>query len=306
MENFERVTFNPASEAEWLSLRHMDVTSTQVPALFNASPYLTFFECWHHHAGLLESTFEKNERVVWGNRLEDAIAKGIAEDNGWQIRRAKEYMRIPALKLGSSFDFEIMGQDALLEIKNVDSLQFKENWVVENGELTEAPPSIEFQAQTQLLVSGKKEVYIGALVGGNKVQLLKRTPDPALIGPIVDRVKFFWDTITVGKPPMPDFERDGETIKRLFGYASEKVFEVGDDDWFSAQVARYQEASALEKQAEAVKTEVRFNILSRIGDASKAVGSFGTISAGMVKGGERRYTVEPYRQFRIFPSKKKK
>ncbi len=34
----ERVTLIPANEADWLAMREQDVTSTEVAALFGASP----------------------------------------------------------------------------------------------------------------------------------------------------------------------------------------------------------------------------------------------------------------------------
>ena len=98
-----------ASEAEWLALRERDVTSTETAALFGCSPYLTEYELWHRKTGQLPVEFEVNQRMVWGNRLESAIAMGIAEDFGLIVEPFKVYMRIPELRMGSSFDFKIIG-----------------------------------------------------------------------------------------------------------------------------------------------------------------------------------------------------
>src|SRR3990172_11795006 len=118
-------TIKPKNEAEWLSLRMKDITSTEISALFGISPYSTEFELWHRKKNKLYVDFEETERMTWGLRLQNAIAKGIAEDQGWKVRRMNEYIRIPELRIGASFDFSIEGKDiepGILEIKNVDSL----------------------------------------------------------------------------------------------------------------------------------------------------------------------------------------
>ncbi len=113
------VSILPKNETHWLEMRAQDITSTEISALFGISPYMTLFETWHRHKGNIVSSFEENERSTWGLRLQDSIAKGIAEDEGWKIRRMDEYMRNEKLRAGSSFDFDINGKE-LLEIKNVD------------------------------------------------------------------------------------------------------------------------------------------------------------------------------------------
>jgi len=128
-------TIIPANESEWLALRTKDITSTDVAALFGLSPYCTLFELWHRKKNLTSVDFEATEWVKWGQRLQDSIAAGVAEDNGWVIRRMSEYVRIPELRIGASFDFSIETEyerpsetfeKGLLEIKNVDSLAFRD------------------------------------------------------------------------------------------------------------------------------------------------------------------------------------
>ncbi|MCK5561232.1 MAG: YqaJ viral recombinase family protein, partial [Thermoplasmata archaeon] len=160
-----RQIINPSNEKEWLELRTQDITSTEIGALFGISPYVTEYELWHRKKNQTIVDFEENERMKWGTLLQDSIAAGIAEEQGWQIRRMDEYIRGSELRLGSSFDFSIEPDEAnkdkaLLEIKNVDSLIFKQQWLKneETGKL-EAPLHIEIQVQHQLLVSGRQYAY---------------------------------------------------------------------------------------------------------------------------------------------------
>jgi len=80
---------NPPDEKSWLALRKNDITSTESPALFGLSPYSTLFELYHTKRGV-EAGFPDNDRITWGQRLQDVIAAGIAADQGWTVRRMDE------------------------------------------------------------------------------------------------------------------------------------------------------------------------------------------------------------------------
>lgn len=303
----DRKTITPKNHEHWLELRKQDITSTAVAALFGLSPYLTHFELWHQVRGNYESDFNENERVKWGNRLEPAIAEGIAEDQGWVVRPFKDYMRIPSLKIGSSFDYLIDMPEkpkAILEIKNVDSLVFKDKWVIENGVVFEAPAHIELQAQVQTLVSGIDDAYIGALVGGNNVQLLKRQSVTEIHGEIIKRVSDFWESIEKGIEPNPNFEQDADFISKLYGYTEPGSIIEADEDIVRACHA-YKEASDLEKKAKKAKNAAKAEILTMMKSAEKVQGAV-KVSTWLVPEVEINTVREPYRGFRVTIPKEKK
>lgn len=303
----------PKDEESWLALRTHDITSTDVAALFGISPYLTSFELWHRKKSGSIVTLAVNERMKWGTRLQDAIAEGIAEDQSWIVRRMVEYVRNNILRIGSSFDFSIENVtppnpeldplNGLLEIKNVDSLAFKEGWIVE-GEDVQAPAHIELQVQHQLLVSGRKEAFIGALVGGNKVVLIRRAPDLSVAEAIIDRVSDFWKSIEAGVAPAPNFQKDSDFIASLYNFAEPgKVFDARGNEHLEALMARYKEAQHLEKGAGMDKDSVKAEILMTIGDCEKVLGDSFTISAGVIGECPVSYLRKAYRGFK--PSFKK-
>jgi putative phage-type endonuclease len=144
------------SEKQWLAERAKDVTSTEVSALFGLSPYLTEFELFHQKRDGVTVKFEPNERMKWGNRLESAIAHGAAEDMGWDIAKFNVYMRDQAARIGSSFDFEIKSSangPGILEIKNVDWVQYQKSWIDDGNGNIEAPEHIELQVQHQMEIA---------------------------------------------------------------------------------------------------------------------------------------------------------
>lgn len=276
-----RETITPLTIKEWLQLRVRDLTSTDISALYGCSPYMTNFELWHRKKKAEVVEIDENERMKWGNRLENAIAKGISEDEGWKIRRMKEYVRLPDTRLGSSFDFAV-GKTAILEIKNVDALAYREGWIVDKGNV-EAPPHIELQAQHQLLVSGRKTITIGALVGGNKVVLIKREADEKIAQSILRKAAEFWTSIEKNEEPSPQYEIDADYICEMYKYAEPgKVLDATDRKDITDLAAEYSVCGKVQGDARKKQAAIKAMILVAIGDYEKVMGDMFTISAGMV------------------------
>jgi putative phage-type endonuclease len=297
---------SPEDKQAWLVHRSHDVTSTEVSALFGCSPYMTKFELWHRKKNGLVVEIEENTRMKWGTRLQDAIALGIAEDQGWNVRRMMRYLRFPELRAGSSFDFEIVKADSVLEIKNVDSLAFRDGWLVEEGEV-EAPPHIELQVQHQMFVAKKSRAYIGALVGGNDIHLLPRQANAGIHAAIEEEVQKFWLSIEANEPPAPDFVQDAAFICQLYGYAEAgKVIEVGHLPDLMNLAERYRATSEEIKKLEGEKEGLKAQILMQLGEAEKATSPSFSISAGMIAGTKVEFERKPYRNFRINWKKTKK
>ena len=106
----------PENEEAWLEMRLLDVTSTEISALFGCCPYLSKWELWHNKKDRTSNEFKENKRMKWGNRLEPAIAYGVAEDLGVKIKPMNEYIRLTDIRAGSSFDFQIE-DDGILEVQ---------------------------------------------------------------------------------------------------------------------------------------------------------------------------------------------
>lgn len=203
----ERIVIPYTTEEEWLNNRLNDLTSSDIPVLFGVG-YKNYDVLLAEKELKTKLPFESNERIDWGVALQDAIANEFARQNQWNIRKKTEYIRIPELRLGSSFDFECSTEDEedgeeylnkfLLEVKNVDSLEYKNKWITTGFEI-EATPYIELQVQHQLLVSGLQVAYIGALIGGNKGVLLRREANPKIQKAILKRASDFWNEIDNAK-----------------------------------------------------------------------------------------------------------
>lgn len=230
--------------------------------------------------------FEETVRTKVGKRLETGIAEYFAEDNGWKIRPMTEYYQHVGLRMGSSFDFAIVspetGEDiAILEIKNVDSLVFKNDWL-DGPDGIEAAPHIELQGQQQMALSGIKKLYFGVLVGGNTPRLIERSLNESIVAKMKSKVAEFWTSIEENKPPPPDFRRDARFIASIYSHAEPGSVFDGQGDADLAQLAEgYRYACEQEKAAKLMKDTAKAQILMKIGTAEKALGAGFTVSAGV-------------------------
>jgi putative phage-type endonuclease len=272
------------TEDAWLAARKLDVTSTESAALFGMSPYTTHFELWHAKRSGLAREFKTNERMQWGNRLEAAIAHGIAEEQGWEIKPLKEYMRDPDARLGSSFDFVItsLGEPVHLEIKNVDYLAFRDGWIEHDDGSIEAPEHIEMQVQHQMAVSGFKRAYIGAFIAGNRGVVIERERDEDVIRAIRAKVAAFWRTVDAGDEPAAIMPGDAEAVIRLNQYAQPgKMVDASGDANIALLVTNYKRAAQDEKDAAEDKEVAKALLFEAIGDAEKVLLDGWTISASL-------------------------
>ena len=299
----------PESKEAWLQARTKDITSTEISALFGFSPYITEFEIFHQKKSGTVVTIKEHERLRWGTALQDAIAAEIAKEQDWTIRRMDEYMRDTDLRAGASFDFSIeqtgIGTNegtltlGLLEIKNVDSLAFRDGWTEDDAGNIEAPLHIEIQVQHQLMVSGRAFAYLGALVGGNRLVLIKRDRNEAVINSIKQKIQAFWASIESNTPPKPNFERDAKFISSLYNYADPgKLLDVRENEDFMNMAREHKRLGDIAKDAETKREALKAQMLMVIGDAEKIEGGEFSISAGIIGECEVAYTRKAYRNFK--------
>jgi predicted phage-related endonuclease len=302
-----RETLAYTTEAQWLEARKLDVTSTEAASLFNAGAYIkTVYELYHLKAGLLpEQDFIGNERTRWGNRLEDAIARGVAEDLGLVVEPFKVYMRLPEVRMGSSFDFKVVGLvdgaeenaaremfrdhgPGVLEVKNVDGLQFKRGWL-DDGENIEAPVHIEFQVQHQLEVADLGWAIIAPLVGGNTPKPILRLRDHAVGAEIRARVADVWARIARQDAPAPDFTKDGDTIAQVYRDNDGSAVDLSGNFRLGELCRAYKKAGEAEKAAKEAKDAAKAEILTIVQHAKSITAPGFNISAGTNKESFRAY-----------------
>lgn len=280
-------TIKIESHEQWLKDRSKDITSTEIAALYGLSPYLSEFELYHNKKDNVIVRIQPNERMRWGTRLESAIAYGAAEDQGWDISKLNVYMRDTEARIGSSFDFKINSTSngaGIMEIKNVDRLQYMKSWVDDGEGNIEAPEHIELQIQHQMEVSGYEWTALVALVGGNEQKIILRNRDREIGKDIRQRVAAFWERVQNNTAPSPDYTVDAEFIIKQLRADSEPNLVLESNADLDQLIEQYNFLSGSIKSQTALKDATKAQILERIGKASKVISPLGTISCGAVKG----------------------
>ena len=278
----------------WLENRLLDVTSTEVSALFNLNPYMTEFELYHQKREKIVINIDDNERMAWGRRLEDSIAREFAARNKFKVESFDVYMRNPETRMGSSFDYKITSEKEpmILEIKNVDAMQYRSKWIEHDEQTIEPPEHIGLQLQHQLEITGYNVGYIVALVGGNTMKVVRSERDPRIGKLLRGKVENFWERIKLGVPPDVDYTRDAQYImKNLCNQADAGVTLEADeemdrlvDDYYAIN----KEYVSLGKTKDSIKAQ----ILERSQNASKIVSKYGTINCGMTRGSQGKFITE--------------
>ena len=272
MSELKRESRKFESREAWIDFRKDFVTSTEVAALFGLSSWGTPFKLWHEKRGDLTPEFKDTKRMQWGQRMEAVIAAIVSEEIQSEVVLKDDFGFLPEHKLGASYDYEteINGIKTIVEIKNVDSLIFRDKFISEGNVLLEASLDIEFQMQTQLLVSGYPQVLLAVFVGGNRLFLLRREPDEIVQAKILKKVRQFWDD---PESPEPDFEKDLPSLQGLFE-DGDAEFQATEEEMSKLEdlMCAYVELGEIAKNASGGKDAVKGELLYRTKGAMKVIG----------------------------------
>ncbi len=304
------IAYPITDKQSWLENRLLDVTSTEVSALFGLSPYKTKYELYNEKKDKVVINIEDNQRMAWGRRLEDSIAHGCADMMGWKVEQFDLYMSDPDLRMGSSFDYKITSEKELgiLEVKNVDRLAFLKSWIEHDDGTVEAPPHIELQLHHQMAVANINWGCICALVGGNELKTVILKRNPKIEEEIKSRIKEFWQLVKSGTPPEIDFNRDSTYIIRN-STAQDDLGMVADED-VEKIIDQYVTLNRSIKDDEKERDKLKAQIFERSQGASKIISKYGNVNCGMTKGSKGKLITQemvgtyingrnPYRQLRI-------
>ena len=281
----KRESYPITDKQSWLENRLLDVTSTEVSALFNLNPYMTEFELYHQKREKIVINIDDNERMMWGRNLEDSIALGFAEKYKMKVEQFDVYMRNPETRMGSSFDYKITSEKEpmILEIKNVDAMQYRSKWIEHDEENIEPPEHIALQLQHQLEITGYNVGYIVALVGGNTMKVVRSERDPRIGKLLRGKVENFWERIKLGVPPDVDYTRDAQYIMKNLCNQADAGTVLEADENMDKLIDDYNAVNREYVSIGKMRDQIKAQILERSNNASKIVSVNGTISCGMSK-----------------------
>lgn len=263
-----------------LAFRANVVGASEVAALFGVHPWLTEFELWHRKNGTIDTPdFGGNERVEWGIRLEPAIIEAAKDRYGYTDR--EQVKRLDnGNGLGGHPDRRVMCPQrgpGILEVKMVD-------WLVRKGWGDEPPANYLLQSQTYQGLDGVMWGDVIVLVGGNSLERFQYNFRPVIFADIEARVSRFWASVRDGKPPKPDFARDGKTLVDVIGAPDDTMADLRADNFADQLAAEWLQAKADAKEAELRAEVAKCELMMKIGAAGSALLNNYRIGANETKG----------------------
>lgn len=266
-----------ADEATWLEWRKGYITSTEAASLFGLQmPSMpTAFELYHQKITKeIEPSNDVNARMIWGRRLEDVIARGIAEDEGWTITPMNMFAADDDAKMAASYDFEGECPERgkfNLEIKTISYRDYVAKFIEDDEtDFIEAPAYYEVQVQCQMELDRRHELSCIAvfIMDTREYKLLWRKRDAHMGAKIKAKIKHFWHS---GEVPTPDLEKDSDLLARMQrANSNDKSFNAMEHEEFDVWARTYIDANSRIKAAESDKKISRSKMLLAMEDCNTA------------------------------------
>ena len=285
------------NEAEWLAIREMNIGGSEAAALFSnwsldgqsrvyhaydaipasafyegsCSPYSNAYKLFLQKTGQVMPEDFTGERIQAGTFLEPAIADWARAKFAMKLRKVRRYHLHPEVKgWGASVDYEVHGPGMdPVEIKNVDSLIAKRDWVIEGDEVLSTPLHISLQIQHYIGARNAERGWIIANIGGNHLVRGEVKRHQPTIDRIAEAITAFWQGVVEGIPPVRSAEFEDVAEKFAFGGGSDFI-DLSTDYDVDFLARRYKRVQRHIERMETYQSNIKALLAMRIGGASKA------------------------------------
>lgn len=248
--------------AAQLEARLSGIGGSDAAAVCGLNPYKSPVDVWLEKVGRGEPV-EENERMHWGNVLEDVVAQEYARRTGRKVRRRNNQFRHRQheFMLGN-IDRDVVGERRLLECKTADKWTLSQ-WGEPGSD--EAPEYYLVQVAHYLAVLDYEVADLAVLIGGNDFRIYTIERDRELEEGLIERCADFWHSFVIpGIEPPPSSLADCKTLwPRDVKAAVEATPEV------EAAVERLRALKAALKQGEAELDELEVLIKGHMGAAAE-------------------------------------
>ena len=182
------------------------VSASQVPALFDESPYVTRWMLYQHFRNSAAIDEDEDELMAWGTRLQPLLLQRVAADHALEVSPITEYVRLAHGPVGATLDGVIVAPDrgrGAVETKCVfNARSWMDRW--SGGR---APPrDVELQLQTQMMVGDGVSPYGWGMIAafhGGEMKYWERAPMLNVQDEIKVRAQALLDDVRDGREPEP-------------------------------------------------------------------------------------------------------
>lgn len=270
--------FNTAEEIELNTPEDFDVRRTgvggsDIAAVLGISPYKSAYEVYEEKANGLKQDLSDNEKVVWGNLLEEPIAKRYEQVTGKKLSVTNMIRSADYSFLIASPDRTIINEKRGLEIKTVGE-HTKHLWGESGSQLI--PEYYYLQIAHYMLVLDYQAWDVAALIGGQELRIYSFERDKEIDDLIIQGVFAFWMNHVQKKiAPPKDYSRPDvqQLIKRKNNLVSEVSIELPEE--YVEIANQLEDAKEQIKHYQSLQKEAEAKLLDAIGNAGKALLSDG-------------------------------
>lgn len=268
---------------QWFEVRRLGIGGSDAGAIAGLNPWRSALEIYLDKTGFLPER-EENEKMYWGNRLEDIVADEFTKRAGKKTRRCNYILSHPKYPwMIANIDRLIVGERAGLEIKTVSA------WNAKNVK-SDIPPQIYLQCQHYLAVTGYDKWNLAALIGGQEYLQREILPDRDAIEALIKIEKDFWENHVLKRiPPEPD-ENCGELLAMMYPQGKPEEIELPPDahellpQWIASKEAM--------KANEKLKNLAANKIKAMMGENEYARYQKYRVSWKNTSDGKRRFNIE--------------
>lgn len=279
----------------WLELRATGIGGSELSAAMGINPWDSPYSLWARKVGLTKPG-DTSERMEWGKRHEDTLARWYAEETGLTVYRPKDDGFLAALiELGrggsprpssliETRDGEIMlrGDDhpwllatpdaiivcpdrglGTLELKCTDRAN-KPQWKNKDG--PRVPPYYRVQVEAYMYAMGTTWGSVAVMFGFDSAGWVDVEPDPELRAEIIDAGSEMWRRIVNG--PAPDVDASEATRRALNEQHDESLEPVhrldeSMEEYDELYMQAKQEIAAAKKRKDFAENKIRQAIGTR-------------------------------------------
>lgn len=247
--------------AEQHAARATGLGGTDSAAVCGLNPYKTPLDVYLEKIGQADP-IEENERMRWGNLLENVVAQEYAHRTGRQVRRRNQTFRHKKHPfMVGNIDRDVVGERRLLECKTADKWTLSQ-WGEPGSD--EVPEYYLVQVLHYLAVLDYEVADLAVLIGGNDFRIYTIERDRELEEGLIEREANFWiGHVEPGIAPLPT---NNDDLKKLWPRDDGSVI-VATPEIVEA-TARLKALKAALKQGDTEADELALQIRAFMGPAS--------------------------------------
>ncbi|MGP3914369.1 YqaJ viral recombinase family nuclease [Nonomuraea sp. 10N515B] len=263
-----------ASRAEWLAARRADgrIGSSDIANILQVG-YGVPLNVYYDKVGDLPQDDDAGEPALWGNLLEETVAREWARRNRSVVRRVGLVSNIHRPWMTCTLDRRVLECPLNREQREACALEIKTRNAFVAGKWVRAiPDDVLAQVLWQIEVTGFDHLHVGVLIGGQEYRqyVIRRVGHEVIIENIVTAAADMHERIMTRRPPFPS--GDPERLVELYNDLHpdrEGTVAVGPE--VVEVLDRYETHRLEEKAAKRGKDEAKADAVKLLGGGERAL-----------------------------------